>query len=174
VRRAPVLGVCSRRMLIPTDPKHLEAFALPFIRGTAYPKTAAELMASRYVAYSLCEIDYLIETHDPQTRAATDRKGTEAWARGSKFHGLEILDTLAGSEGDDKGEVEFVARYTSEGVERRHHERSTFCRIDGRWFFSAARIIQTPVRRIEPKVGRNDPCPCGNGKKFKKCHGVGA
>ncbi len=29
------------------------------------------------------------------------------------------------------------------------------------------------VKREEPKVGRNDPCPCGSGKKFKKCHGVG-
>ena len=28
-----------------------------------------------------------------------------------------------------------------------------------------------PVRRSEPKVGRNDPCPCGSGKKFKKCCG---
>ncbi len=28
------------------------------------------------------------------------------------------------------------------------------------------------VRRDEPKVGRNDPCPCGSGKKFKKCHGA--
>ena len=28
-----------------------------------------------------------------------------------------------------------------------------------------------PVRRDEPKVGRNDPCPCGSGKKYKKCHG---
>lgn len=29
------------------------------------------------------------------------------------------------------------------------------------------------VRRAEPKVGRNDPCPCGSGKKYKKCHGAG-
>lgn len=28
-----------------------------------------------------------------------------------------------------------------------------------------------PVRRAEPKVGRNDPCPCGSGRKFKKCCG---
>jgi preprotein translocase subunit SecA len=28
-----------------------------------------------------------------------------------------------------------------------------------------------PIRRKEPKVGRNDPCPCGSGKKYKKCHG---
>ena len=31
-----------------------------------------------------------------------------------------------------------------------------------------------PIVRKQPKVGRNDPCPCGSGKKFKKCHGVGA
>jgi len=27
---------------------------------------------------------------------------------------------------------------------------------------------------VDDKVGRNDPCPCGSGKKYKKCHGVGA
>lgn len=31
----------------------------------------------------------------------------------------------------------------------------------------------TTVRRSAPKVGRNDPCPCGSGKKFKLCHGTG-
>jgi preprotein translocase subunit SecA len=30
------------------------------------------------------------------------------------------------------------------------------------------------VRREEPKVGRNEPCPCGSGKKYKKCHGAAA
>ena len=30
---------------------------------------------------------------------------------------------------------------------------------------------QQPVERATPKVGRNDPCPCGSGKKFKHCHG---
>ena len=34
-------------------------------------------------------------------------------------------------------------------------------------------VIKT-VRREEPKVGRNDPCPCGSGKKYKKCHGAGS
>jgi preprotein translocase subunit SecA len=38
-----------------------------------------------------------------------------------------------------------------------------------------AEEIQLPkvtVRREAPKVGRNDPCPCGSGKKFKNCHGA--
>jgi preprotein translocase subunit SecA len=34
-------------------------------------------------------------------------------------------------------------------------------------------VIKT-VRREEPKIGRNDPCPCGSGKKYKKCHGAAA
>jgi uncharacterized protein YecA (UPF0149 family) len=33
---------------------------------------------------------------------------------------------------------------------------------------------QEPVRRAEAKVGRNDPCPCGSGRKYKKCHGGSA
>ncbi|WP_428239598.1 SEC-C metal-binding domain-containing protein [Gynuella sp.] len=31
---------------------------------------------------------------------------------------------------------------------------------------------QNPITRAAPKVGRNDPCPCGNGRKFKKCCGL--
>ena len=33
-------------------------------------------------------------------------------------------------------------------------------------------VKTAPIRRDEPKVGRNDPCPCGSGKKYKKCHGA--
>ncbi|WP_114789354.1 preprotein translocase subunit SecA [Niabella yanshanensis] len=38
---------------------------------------------------------------------------------------------------------------------------------------SAPPVKQEPVR-VGPKIGRNDPCPCGSGKKFKQCHGKGA
>lgn len=34
--------------------------------------------------------------------------------------------------------------------------------------------VAQPYRREEPKPGRNDPCPCGSGRKFKKCHGAAA
>jgi len=39
---------------------------------------------------------------------------------------------------------------------------------------SEAPVVQQTVVREGPKVGRNDPCPCGSGKKYKKCHGTGA
>ncbi|HMY58664.1 MAG TPA: SEC-C metal-binding domain-containing protein [Pseudomonadota bacterium] len=32
-------------------------------------------------------------------------------------------------------------------------------------------LAKQPFIRQDPKVGRNDPCPCGSGKKYKKCHG---
>jgi preprotein translocase subunit SecA len=34
------------------------------------------------------------------------------------------------------------------------------------------RVSVQPIRRESPKIGRNDPCPCGSGLKFKKCHGA--
>ena len=39
------------------------------------------------------------------------------------------------------------------------------------WF---AQATPETVKRAEPKVGRNDPCPCGSGKKYKACHGADA
>jgi SEC-C motif-containing protein len=151
-------------MAIPTENEaELQAFCLPFIRGEKLPATAAELMASRYVAYSLGEIDYILATHDPSTRDDTDREATEDWAKRAKFHGLKILNT---------GEVEFQALFTADGEEHVHHERSNFVRKEGRWFFADGTQVQLPKRREEPKVGRNDPCFCGSGKKHKKCHGA--
>ncbi len=38
------------------------------------------------------------------------------------------------------------------------------------YFDPSPAVKQEPVR-VEPKIGRNDPCPCGSGKKYKQCHG---
>ena len=40
--------------------------------------------------------------------------------------------------------------------------------------FTGPKEAATPVKRTQQKVGRNDPCPCGSGKKYKKCHGINA
>ncbi len=41
-------------------------------------------------------------------------------------------------------------------------------------FSGAPKEAPAPVKRVQAKVGRNDPCPCGSGKKYKKCHGTAA
>ncbi len=152
------------------DTEALYAFGLPFIRGEKRAATAAELMASRYVAYAKGEIDYLLETHDPKTRSEADRKSTEEWSKSAEWLGLEILSTERGGPDDDEGFVEFVARYSISGAEQVHREKSLFRKIDGQWFFiSGQKVAGQTIRNVGPKVGRNDPCPCGSGKKSKKC-----
>ncbi len=129
-------------------------------------------MRSRYTAYAIQNIDYLAATHDPETIENMDREDTEKWAQEAEWEGLEIIETEAGGPEDDEGVVEFVARYSSQGQSVAHHERSTFRRIDGKWFYVDGEMVKPkPVRRETPKVGRNEPCPCGSGKKYKKCCG---
>ena len=97
------------------------------------------------------------------------------WAESSEWMGLEIKSTQKGAPNDTTGVVEFIANYKDKasGTELRHHETSLFQKQNDEWKFKEGNIHGAqPVKRLEPKVGRNDPCSCGSGKKFKKCHGA--
>jgi SEC-C motif-containing protein len=132
--------------------------------------TAVALMRSRYTAYVRGAIDYLIETHDASTRREVDRAGIISWSRRTEWLGLDILETERGGADDEDGMVEFVARGRSGGTPFAHRERSEFRRHDGRWFYLAGKQVREPTR-VKAQVGRNDPCPCGSGTKYKRCHG---
>jgi len=83
------------------------------------------------------------------------------------------LATEGGEAGDDEGFVEFRAVFSEAGGEdMAHTERSRFVKEGDRWYYVDG-LLPTPVtyRREEEKVGRNDLCPCGSGKKYKKCCG---
>lgn len=140
----------------------------PLHKGEKNAETAEELMRSRYAAFVQNEIDYVISTHHPETRETVDRKEIEEWSKNSDWKGLEILGTQNGEPSDEEGVVDFIARYEVDGEEVEHKERSLFKKADGSWFFYNAASLD-PVKREGPKVGRNDPCPCGSGKKYKKC-----
>jgi SEC-C motif domain protein len=142
----------------------------PLLAG-APAKTALALMRSRYTAYVRGAIDYVIETHDPATRDEIDRGASEAWSRESEWLGLEIVGTRHGGEGDQEGDVEFIARGKTRGKDFAHHERSRFRKVEGRWYYVDDKG-KGETKRSEPQVGRNEPCPCGSGKKYKKCHGA--
>lgn len=150
-----------------------EACCGPLIAGSQPAATAEALMRSRYTAYSLRNVPYIIATHDPDTRATLDQEATQGWAARTEWQSLRILDTRAGGPDDDAGEVEFEAHFRDErGGEHVHHERSSFVRRDGVWFFHDGELVKPVPEKRGPKVGRNDPCPCGSGKKFKKCCGA--
>ena len=139
--------------------------------------TAELLMRSRYSAYVVGNIDYVVATHDPAQRDQVDREAATMWSQQSQWLGLEIVATEAGGPDDDAGVVEFIARFMLGGRPQQHHERSRFTRVDEgagpRWVYVDGEVQKArPVAREAPKVGRNEPCPCGSGKKFKKCHGA--
>jgi SEC-C motif-containing protein len=129
-------------------------------------------MRSRYSAYVVDAIGYLGETLHPSHRSDYDEQSTRRWAEKSDWLGLEVRSTEDGGENDDQGVVEFVAHFKEKGVVRSHHEYSRFSRHNGRWYYVDGKLA-TPetVVNTQPKVGRNDPCPCGSGKKYKKCCG---
>jgi len=156
-----------------SDERALEARCRPFLDGTAIPRTAIELMASRYLAHRERNLAYLTRTHDPATRGDY---GTEL-AEGFEWTGLEILRCEAGGPDDERGQVEFVAHFRIDGQDGRHHERSEFRRLGDRWVYVGAieppppSGSSGPPARASSNVGRNDPCPCGSGRKSKRCCG---
>jgi len=150
----------------------LDACCKPYIDGTSRAPTAEALMRSRYTAYALHDIDYLESTLHGNELRDFDKDGTEKWARDSTWLGLDIVNTTAGAANDKEGSVEFRARYERDGVQHEHHELSLFRKFDGRWLYTGGRgVAPAQFRRDAPKTGRNDPCPCGSGKKYKKCCG---
>jgi len=131
--------------------------------------TPEALMRSRYAAFVRHEIDYLVATHHPASRDQMDVDAASAWSSQSQWLGLEVVDSAVDG---DRGTVEFIARYAVDGRELAHHERSRFARIDGAWFYEDGDGVRPkPVVKDASKVGRNEPCPCGSGKKYKKCCG---
>lgn len=133
-------------------------------------KTAEELMRARYHAYETCDMEFIKESHDPDNTEGIDWAECEKWARESQWLGLEIISTTKGGEDDKDGIVEFKATYIENGKTIVHHERSYFVKRNGVWFYQKWLPI-TSTRINENRVGRNDPCPCGSGKKYKKCCG---
>ncbi len=139
-----------------------------YLDGVPAP-TALALMRSRYTAYVRGAIDYLVATHDPDTRGTLDRAAIARWSRDTEWLGLEIVATERGGETDDTGIVEFIARGVTRGAPFAQHERSRFRRHAGTWVYIDGKLA--PTRAISA-VGRNEPCPCGSGQKYKRCHGA--
>ncbi len=142
-----------------------------YISGEKNAETAEQLMRSRYSAYVNVEVDYLFETLHPDNRGDHDAKNAKDWAESSEWIDLEIVNTKDGGPEDTEGIVEFCAHYRQKNGSRlKHHEVATFKKLDDKWYFEDGEAVKPEqMKREGKKVGRNEPCPCGSGKKFKKC-----
>ncbi|MBY6221805.1 YchJ family protein [Marinobacter nauticus] len=118
--------------------------------------TPEALMRSRFSAFVVKDADYLLATWHPETRPAElDLSGSPEWVS---------LQVLSSSAGADTGRVHFRAVYRAGGGWGYLEERSDFSKENGRWFYR-----EGETREGVLKPGRNDPCPCGSGRKFKAC-----
>lgn len=136
----------------------------PFLEGGTFPPTALQLMRSRYSAYTRVQTMYLVDTVVQSRQVDHQPGGIEQFARSADWRRLDILDKEAGSADEDRGVVEFQAWYLQHGKLECIRERSLFFKEEGRWKYSHG-------THSKPQIGRNDACPCGSGKKYKKCHG---
>ncbi len=98
----------------------------PLILGLRQAKTAEELMRSRYSAYVVGATTYLIDTIDPDSRYPEMETDLRNWIESSEWLGLEIVNVKEET-------VEFIAHYRQNGKKLKHHERSAFKKVSGRW-----------------------------------------
>jgi SEC-C motif-containing protein len=99
-------------------------------RGEIAAPTAERLMRSRFSAFALGEVDYLLRTWHSRTRPESlDLDPAQRWIR------LEVLDTAKGGPADPTGIVEFRAVFRQAGHTDELHERSRFVREDGAWVY---------------------------------------
>lgn len=135
----------------------------PYIIENKVAPSPAALMRSRYTAYVLKNASYLIATWHPDCQPEQWRDSLQEGFTSTHWQGLQVISETGGRD-NDEGFVEFAARFTETGDEHIHliHERSRFLRLKERWYY---------IDGIKPQTGRNDACPCGSGKKYKKCCG---
>lgn len=135
----------------------------PFHASSAKADSPQALMASRYTAYAVNNYQYIFDTYSESFRQDISADLLEQSDQGVEWLSLNILSFETNS---NRGKVEFVAIYRQQQEFYRLQENSDFVKQDGAWLYTTG--------KIHPDSGiffprRNDPCPCGSGKKFKKC-----
>jgi SEC-C motif-containing protein len=124
-------------------------------------------MRARYSAYATGAIDFLEKSTHSKSRKQFDHEDADRWSRDSRWLGFTILSV--DSSLPNRAHLNFEARYEDkDGVTILHRERSLFEREGDEWRFVSGGAIPA----VSQKIGRNEPCPCGSGKKFKKCCGA--
>ncbi len=154
----------------------------PCHTGQSPAQTAEQLMRSRFSAYVLQLVSYIADTYYPAIQSADALAEISAFAGNARFLALLVLaagdtptvnpaqfpllrpDSLAVNSAVFSY-VHFKVWFLSADKLHLLEEHSRFVRIDGHWHYVDGVLLPHPVL----KIGRNDLCPCGSGKKFKAC-----
>ncbi|MDX1573288.1 MAG: YchJ family protein [Methylophaga sp.] len=143
------------------QPEAYENCCQPLHLGKQIAADALTLMRSRYCAFVQQDINYLINTLQPDKRCIDDYQTLQQTCQTTRWLGLKIINA---EHRGQQAEVEFVAFYEDQPVGQLH-ERSWFICQDDQWFYVDGQFL--PAIKLQ----RNEPCICGSGRKFKQCHG---
>ncbi len=143
-----------------------EACCEPILNRVQPAANAEQLMRARFTAHVSHDFKFLHDTFRPTAnRPYVPEEGepTVTWTK-LVVHAHELTAS------PDKSYVDFSAYGTEGGTDKVLHEKAEFQRINGTWLYTReVRLGPAPFKSAVPKVGRNDPCPCGSGKKYKHC-----
>lgn len=137
----------------------------PFHLNTKHPQTPEQLMRARYSAYAVKNAAFVRDSYATEKQAENSIVEIKEFATSCRFVKLTVLDS---GYNDETGFVEFKANYFYQDMYCELAEHSQFIKEGGQWRYLTGEI--TPVADI--KVKRNDSCPCGSNKKYKKCHSI--
>jgi len=135
--------------------------------GEKSARTAEQLMRSRFTAYAMRNKEYLLQSWDATTRPENIdfARDDVDWCR------LEIVACKKGAARDNRGTVEFKAFYLHDGEEHVMREISRFKKTAGHWYYLDGQVRSIARAGKQTDQGKNAPCPCGSGKKYKRCCG---
>lgn len=162
---------------------HYEVCCALYIDAGLAAPTPEALVRSRYTAFTQANIDYVFRTSRGNAKKTFDRDAAIKWVENTEWVKLTITKTSPIKENDTIGYVEFIAEFKENGENDKVHERSRFEKINDTWYYTDGISLsesrhchdehchecetERPIKKV--KIGRNEPCACGSGKKYKKC-----
>lgn len=138
----------------------------PILAGKPASTAEAQVRA-RYTAFAVKRLDHVENSHAPEIRADFNRAEAERMAEECEWKSLRIHSA---EEHGDEAAIEFVMQIRRNGGVIMKAGKSRFRREAGQWLFVSTKAAPHLEHVQSNKVNRNDPCPCGSGKKYKKCH----
>jgi SEC-C motif-containing protein len=115
--------------------KRIQACCGKWIAGRKGAPTAEALMRSRYTAYVLKDVSYLVETTLPASRTPDLAESIRHWMQQVEWQRLHVLKVEEGTRSDTEGTVEFMAEFIGPDGADRHHEHARFRKIRGTWYY---------------------------------------
>lgn len=142
----------------------------PFIKGQQHPKSCEQLMRSRYSAFCCAALAYLQQSCTKDLAIEQSPEHLHSFVSQVHFTGLSVLPLPerieeAGTATDQQqGFVYFQVWYLHQQKLHSFRELSRFVWQQG-WRYAGGEVVDLP----SSKPSRNDPCPCGSGRKLKAC-----